>query len=544
MHLGLVTDVQPAIVALMGAVTLVLLIACANVANLLLLRAGAREREFAVRSAIGGSRARLVRQVLLECLLMSLTGAALGVLVADSGVQLLLRIGPADLPRLDTISVDWKVILFAGLAAVTAAVFFGLMPALRASRPALIDVLRATARTTTGSSSRRLRDAVVLGEVALSFALLIGSGLLLRSFVALHTTDPGYDYENVLNFIAPSGRPRTPEQARSFIAEVREGLQGIPGVVAVSGSSTVPLDNSPATARWGTEEAVADPSKFQQMVPHYVRDGYFELLRTPLIEGRTFTAEDHRPELRRIVIDSVIAGKAFPGQSAVGKRLLARITTDEAEWYDVIGVVRHQRRVTLSADGQGSTFFAEGHLGPGAAGRWLLRTTADPTGVSSAVRAELAKLDPTIAVAQMEPLSALVNRAMAPTRFALVLIGVFAVVAVLLASVGLYGVLAGVVRQKTAEIGVRMAFGASTTTIFRHFIGLGLRLTLLGVMIGALVAAGLTRWMASMLVGVTPTDPLTFLSIGAIFVIVAALACWLPARRAAMLDPVVALRND
>jgi putative ABC transport system permease protein len=543
MHPGLVADVQPAIVALMGAVTFVLLVACANVANLLLVRAGAREREFAVRAALGGSRARLVRQILIESLLLSSAGALAGLFLAEGGVRLLITIGPEELPRLDRIAVDWTVAFFAGGVAVIAAVLFGTIPAIRASRPALMDVLRATGRT-TGGGTRWLRDGVVLAEVALSFVLLIGSGLMVRSFVALLTTQPGYDYNNVLTFFALSGRQRQPEEARAFIEQVTERLKATPGVVDVTASSSVPLDGINPFARWGTEDAAADPNKFQQMAAHFIRDNYFDVMKTPIIEGREFDRGDHGPEIRRIIIDSVIARKAFPGQSAVGRRLLSRVTTDEAQWYEVVGVAQHQRRITLAEEGTGSIFFPEGHAGPGAAGRWVLRTNSDPMSIVPAVRNELNRLDSTIALSQVQSLPFLVNRANAPTRFALVLIGVFAGVAVVLASIGLYGVLAGVVRQKTAEIGVRIAFGAPTSTIFREFIGRGLRLAALGVVVGAIAAAGVTRWMQSLLVGVSPTDPATYAAIATLFIAIAALACWVPARRAAALSPVVALRQD
>jgi putative ABC transport system permease protein len=543
MHPGLVADVQPAIVALMGAVMFVLLVACANVANLLLVRAGTREREFAVRAALGGSRRRLVRQILVESLLLAVAGAVLGLTLAEGGVRILIAIGPEDLPRLDTVSVDWNVALFAGAAAIAAAVIFGAVPAVRASRPALMDVLRSSGRT-TGGGTRWLRDGVVLAEVALSFVLLIGSGLMVRSFIALQTMNPGYDYENVLTFFAPSGRQRQPEEARAFLEQVTERIKSTPGVVDVTGSSSVPLDGFNAFARWGTEEALTDNSKFQQMSAHFVRDNYFDVMRTRLVDGRAFTRSDHGENIRRIIIDSVIAEKAFGTEPAVGRRLLARVTTNEAEWYDVVGVVQHQRRVTLAEDGTGSIFFPEGHLGPGAAGRWVVRTSTEPLSALPAIRGELLKLDPTIALAQVEPMSRLVNRANAPTQFALVLIGVFAGVAVLLAAIGLYGVLAGVVRQKTSEIGVRIAFGAPTSAIFRQFIGRGLKLAALGVAMGALAALGFTRWMTSMLVGVTPADPVTFASIATLFIVIAALACWVPARRAATLSPVVALRQE
>ena len=544
MHQGLVLDVRPAIVALMGAVIFVLLVACANVANLLLVRAGVRQREFAVRSALGGTRARLVRQVLVESLLIALSGAALGLALAEAGVAALQRIGPADLPRLDAIAIDWKVAAFAALAAVAAAALFGVMPALRASRPRLMEVLRQAGRGTTEPSSRWVRDGVVLAEVALSFVLLVGSGLMIRSFVALQTTDPGYDYERVLNFGAQSTRPRSPEEFRALFEQINDRLHAVPGVTGVSATSTVPLDGSAATARWGTEEALADPNKFQQMTPHIIRNDYFKVMGTRLLEGRTFTDADHRPEIRVVVIDSVAARKAFPGQSAVGKRLLARVNTDEALWFDIIGVVEHQRRVTLATEGREAMFFAEGHIGPGAAGRWVVRTDGEPAALIPVIRSELTRLDSTISLAQMEPLSVLVGRSMAPTRFSLVLIGVFAIVAAVLAAIGPYGVLAGIVRQRTSEIGVRMAFGASTSTILKQFIGQGLKLSVVGVVVGLLAAYWLTRWMASMLVGVTATDPPTYVAIALLFVTIAALASWLPARRAARLNPVAALREE
>ena len=543
MHPGLVANVQPAIVALMGAVTFVLLVACANVANLLLVRAGQREREFALRAALGGSRARLVRQILVESLVLASAGALLGLALAEGGVRLLIAIGPEELPRLDTVRVDWNVAMFAAAAAIVAAALFGALPALRASRPGLMDVLRASGRS-TGGGTRWLRDGVVLTEVALSFVLLIGSGLMIRSFIALQTTQPGYDYENVVTFFAPSGRQRPPAENRVFLEQVTERLKATPGVVDVTGASSVPLDGFNAFARWGTDDAVADPSKFQQMIAHFIRDNYFSVLKTPLVEGRTFTRDDHAPDVRRIIIDSVIARKAFPGQSAVGRRLLARVNSDEALWYDVVGVVQHQRRVTLAEEGGGSIFFPEGHIGPGAAGRWVVRTSAEPLSVIPGIRAELAQLDSTIALAQVESMSALVRQANAPTRFALVLIGVFAGVAVLLAAIGLYGVLAGVVRQKTGEIGVRIAFGAPTATIFREFIGRGLKLAAVGVLVGGVAAVGFTRWMSSMLVGVTATDPATYAVIGVLFIGISALACWVPARRAARLSPIVALRQE
>ena len=363
---------------------------------------------------------------------------------------------------------------------------------------------------------------------------------MIRSFISLQRIDPGYDYQNVLTFVAQSDRPRSEQEFQVMVQQMTERLQAVPGVTAVSASTAVPLDNSGAAARWGTADAVADPNRFQQMTPHFVRTGYFDVLRTRLIEGRTFTEDDQRPNVRVVIIDSIAARKAFPGQPAAGKRVLARVSAaEEPEWYDVVGVVEHQRRVTLAADGRESFFFPEGRLGRGAAGRWIVRTASNPAIVAPAIRTELTRLDPSLHLAQLEPLEAQVRRSMAGTRFALVLISIFAAVAVALASIGLYGVLASVVRQRTPEIGVRVAFGAQPGSIVRLFLAQGLRLSLVGIGFGVLAALALTRGMATMLVGVQPSDPLTFAVIGVVFVIVSLMACWLPARRAARLDPIL-----
>jgi putative ABC transport system permease protein len=540
----LVADVRPAIIALMGAVTFVLLIACANVANLMLVRAAARERELAVRSALGGTRWGLIRQMLAESLLVATLGAAVGLGLAKAGITLLLALAPENLPRMDSVSADPIVLVFTILAGIVSAAAFGIVPALRASRPDLADILRSAGRTGGLARGRRIRNAVVTAEVALSFVLLIGCGLMLRSFIALQHVDPGYDPKGLLTFFAQSARPGGPDVQAGIVRQLAERLRTVPGVTGVTAANPLPLDGGIGNARWGTEAAVTDPSKFQQANVHIVLPGYFQVMRSRLIEGRDFTEADNNPNATRAIIDRNFAAKAFPGQSAIGKRLYVRVRSPEPEWYEVIGVVDRERHETLAADGREAMFLTDGLFGHGAVSRWVVRTSGDPNALVPAIRAAVREVDRQMPIAEVQPMTAFVDRAMASTRFALALIAVFAAIAVVLAAVGLYGVLSTVVRQRTAEIGVRMAFGANTSSIFQLIVGHGLRLSAIGVALGAAGALALTRGMKSMLVGVKPADPLTFVAIAVLFMAIAAVSSWIPARRAAGLDPNVALREE
>jgi predicted permease len=544
MQANIVAAVRPAILALMGAVIFLLLIACANVANLLLLRASARSRELAVRTALGSSRWSLVRQMMAESLLISGCGALAGLLLARLGIDLLISLGPRDLPRLSSISLDTAVLTFTMLAALMAAVTFGIVPALRASRPDIMEILRSTGRTAGLGSGKLLRNAVVMAEVALSFVLLIGCGLMVRSFVALQKAKPGYDPSGLLTLLLPITNARGAEQSAAVVRDIYERFCALPGVTSVSASFPFPLDGGIANARWGKEEALTDPARFQQANVFFVLPGYFETLRTKLIEGRTFTGADNKPNVKLVVIDKVLAAKAFPRQSAVGKRLLIRVTTPEPEWFEVIGVVEHQRHESLAADGRETAYFTDGYAGAGSVSRWALRTGGDPGRLVGPVREAIARLDKRLATAEVQPMQTFVDQAQAQTRFSLVLIAIFAAIAALLAAVGLYGVLSSAVRQRTAEIGLRMALGAAPASVFSLVVGHGLKLSAVGIGAGLVAAFSLTRVMRSMLVGVAPHDPMTFAAIAVLFFVISVLACWLPARRAAGLDPTVALREE
>jgi putative ABC transport system permease protein len=522
---NLVEDVRPAILALMGAVIFLLLIACANVANLLLVRTSLRAREFAVRAALGASRWRLIRQMLVEGVLLAGLGTLLGVGIAWAGVRELSHAAPANLPRIESVAIDWHVLAFAVAAGFGSACFS--LPWRQA--------LNTRPRPTSG--------LFVVAEVALSFVLLVGSGLMFRSFLALQRLDPGYDTHGILTFYVTRDWPLQLQQGRrALLREIQAKLRSIPGVEAVSGGLAVPLATNarPRTTAARQRQPgppTVDGAEFQQIMP-----GYFETLHTPLLEGRTLTEQDDESRRNLVVIDQLLAAREFPNESAVGKLIATPFPNSRTA--EVIGVVKHQRLSTLADPGRETVYFSEGFAGIGVSRYWAIRTTGDPSRFASAVREELKKVDRQLVLSRVQTIESLVERDEAGTRFSLTLIGLFGAIAVLLAMVGLYGVLASMVRQRTAEIGVRMALGAAPGGILQLVIGRGLQLSAGGIVLGLLAALGLTRWMASMLVGVKPIDPLTFGGMAVVFLTISALASWVPAWRAARLDPAAALRGE
>jgi predicted permease len=559
MRKHLVAEVQPTILALMGAVIFLLLIACANVANLLLVRASLRERELAVRAALGATRWRLAKQMLAEAILLAALGATGGLALAWAGIRELLAIAPGNLPRMDTIRIDGPVLVFTVIAALVAASIFGLISAWRASRPDVVTVLGGSVRSEGLRGGGLLRKLVVVIEVALCFVLLVGSGLMFRSFRDLERINPGFDPHGLLTFQV-LGRlgGQTSASRAAAVRQIQQQLQAIPGIQSVAGSDLFPLAGGFSTIRWGNLDAAADASKFQAADPEFVLPGYFESLRIPLLEGRTFTDEDNTPIPDAVlnsnnpgsaghdvvVIDEELAKKAFPNGSAVGKQILIRTRTPEAEPVEVIGVVAHTRDESLSVPGREQVYFTDAFGGSGGAQQWTIRTSGNPAKYGNEIRATIKQLNSSLLVAEMQTADELVDKAGAGTIFSLLLIGVFAVIAVLLAAVGLYGVLSTVVRQRTAEIGVRMALGAQPSGIFKLIVGHALRLTGVGIAAGLIAAFVLTRLMTTMLVGVKATDPITFITMAILFFLIAGISSWLPAWRAANLDPNVALRQQ
>ncbi|HVH60608.1 MAG TPA: FtsX-like permease family protein, partial [Candidatus Sulfotelmatobacter sp.] len=544
MRQHLVSEVRPAILALMGAVIFLLLIACANVANLLLVRASLRERELAVRSAIGANWWDLAKQILSEALLLAAIGALGGLGIAWAGIHEMLAIAPAHLPRVDTIRIDLTVLIFTIVASLVAAAIFGLAPAWRAARPDVMMVLRGTSRSEGLASGGFSRKIVVGVEVALAYVLLIGLGLMVRSFMDLQRIDPGFRPQGLLTFQVATDRILQKAEERAVTTrQLEERLRAIPGIQSVTASTPFPLTGGYSPIRWGKEEALSDPSKYMAADPLIVLPGYFETMHTKLLEGRTFADEDNQPGHTQVVVDKMLAERAYPGQSAIGKRILIRIQTPEPVWVEIIGVVEHERGESLSEPGREEVYFTDAYVDSGAVTFWALRTGQDPARYAEDVRATLKAFDPHLLITDMQPMDAVVEKAQAGTRFQLMLIGSFAVIAAVLAGVGLYGVLATVVRQRTAEIGIRMALGAQPGNIFQLVVGQGLRLTAIGVVIGLFAAFAVTREMASMLVGIKATDPLTFVTMAVVFFLIATISAWLPASRAAGLDPRAALQE-
>lgn len=541
----LTAPVRPVMLALLGAVGFVLLIACANVSNLMLVRAAAREREFAIRAALGGNRARLVRQLLLESGALAAMGGLLGLLLALGGIQLLLALRPANLPRLDSVGIDAPVLGFTAAATALAALLFGLVPALQASRPRLADSLQDRGRSATLTRQRLFRHGLVVVEVALSVVLLIGAGLMVRSFAALQRVEPGYDPEGLLTFSVSLPGSRYPDPAKEiFYRRLRDQLGALPGVASVSAAFSLPLVESLFSGRYGTEEALADESRYGQADYRAVLPDYFQTMRTRLLAGRPLTEADAADSATVVVVDDKLARILWPGESAVGKRMLVRATSLEPQWVDVVGVVEHQRAHSLAVDGPETVYMTNRYLGTLGALHWIVRGGADPAALAPQIRAVVRGLDPALPVSDVRTMEDRVREAMTGTRFATALIAIFGVIALALASVGIYGVLSYAVRQRTAEIGVRMAFGAEAGNILRLVVGQGMTLTGIGLAGGVVAGFWATRLMRGMLVGVAPTDVPTFAAMSLVFLLTAAAACYIPARRAALVDPVAALREE
>ncbi len=543
----LVAEVQPTILALAGAVVFLLLIACANVANLLLIRTSLREREFAMRASLGGTAFRLTRQLIAEALVLAGIGAALGVVLAWTAIWELRRLAPLtpgllSLPRLGTVGVAGAAMGFAIVATAAVAILLGTVTAWRAARPDVIRVLRSNRGTdSSGRSGTRFRNCIAGVEIALCFVLLIGSGLMFRSFLAMRHIGLGYDPRDVLIFRLTGTERGAPARA-AFGEELEARLKALPDVQAVTSSSALPLAEGFQVIRWGKPDepadAIAGAADYQA-----VRPGYFEALRTPLLEGRAFTKEDDTPDKRVVIVDQLLAAREFPMESAVGKRLIVSVPGQGPQPYEVIGVAAHQRETSLAEAGREQIYSTDGLAGYPISGYWAVRISGDRAKSTAEIRGVLAKLDRNIAVSPMPRMLAFVERAQSGTRFSVLLIGAFAAIAALLAGLGLYGVLATMVRQRSAEIGIRIAMGATPWGIFRLVVGRGMILSAAGLAAGMLAALVLTRAMTGLLVGVKPADPLTFAGAAGLFLAIAVVASWLPARRASVLDPAQALKD-
>ena len=538
---------QTTLLVLFGAVFFVLLIACVNVANLLLARATAREREIAVRAAMGAGRGRIVRQLLTESLLLAVISSAVGILLARWAIDALRALGPEQLPRLQAVSLDGRILLFTlGLTLLTS-LLFGLVPALQAGHVNLNELLKEGRSQGTGSRQRRLRDALVVVEVALALVLLVGAGLLLRSFWKLQQINPGFAPERVLtaSLFLPIARysQRLPVVA-AFNQQLLDRLAALPGVESVGQTSDLPWTGYDENRVFNIEGKTFPPSQRPTARYHYISTDYFRTIGVPLIAGRFFNAED-RPETPAVVlINRSMAERYWPGESAVGKRFSLSSHSREQDWVTVAGVVGDVKDFPYSPAAEPS-FYWPMTQDPVRGPMFLaVRTAAEPANLIEAMRGEVRALDKDLPLAEIKTLETIATTAVAGQRFTLWLVGCFAATALLLAAIGIYSVLSYLVAQRTHEIGVRMALGAQLGDVLKLVIRQGMTLVLLGITLGVAAAFGLTRLMKGLLFEVKATDPLTFVLVAVALTSVALLACYLPARRATKVDPMIALRCE
>ncbi|MEK6407648.1 MAG: ABC transporter permease [Acidobacteriota bacterium] len=543
---SLVGQVRPALLILFGAVSFVLLIACANVANLLLARSTERSREFAIRAALGAGRGRLLRQLLAESVVLALAGGAGGVLLSGWLIDLIAAFSPGNLPRLNQVSLNGSVLVFAFGVSVLTALIFGLAPALESSRTDLLSTLKEEGRGVTGGRGRRrFRYVLVVSEVALALVLLAGAGLLVRSFVALLRVDPGFVTDRALTLEVQLGRNRMPEQRVAFVEQTIERLTSLAGVQSVGAASALPFhDNQvtlPVTIR--VEGRPASPSG--QDPTAYLIDitpDYLRALGVPLLRGRGLNQFDKQDAAPVVLVNQAMALRHWPAEDPLGKKItfqsLGRTLTSE-----IVGVTGDVRPNGFDSEPRPEVFVPYAQL-PAGGMTYVVRTVDDPGTLLPAVKEKIREVNRNQTFSSIATIEQLVDRSLSQRRFNLLLLGSFAVLALVLAGIGIYGLLSFTTAQRTHEIGVRMALGAKPAQILSMVIGEGLKMVAVGLGCGVVAAVGLTRFLESLLYNVSGTDPLTFAGVSVLLVGVALLACYLPARRATKVDPMIALRYE
>jgi len=545
----IVKNVRSMLWILLGAVGFVLLIACANIANLLLARAAAREREIAIRAALGAGRWRLARQVLTESLLLSLLGGAGGIFLASQGLSLLVALHPANLPRLGEIQLDGTVLAFTLAACLLTSIFFGIVPALQAARLDLNETLKETGRTTGSVERSAFSNILVISEIALSLMLLLGAGLLVRSFAQLLRVRPGFEAANVLTAgvaITPAKYPQYADQAR-FFKTLQEKISSHPGVESAGAISQIPLTGSGPQMPYAYDAATS--AKWESISSDWraVSPGYFKTMGIRLLAGRDFTDLDDAQHPLVSIVDEELARRAWPGVTAIGKKLEIEVALISGQplntrvWTEVIGVVEHTRIHDLTRDVREQIFNSEGQQ-PFLNMTLVIRSRGNLAELEQAVISDVRSLDRDAPVSKIRPMYAYVADARAGMEVSLVLLSVFAGVALVLASVGLYGVIAYSVAQRTHEIGIRAALGATRRDIFALVMRQGARLAFIGILAGFAGALALQSVLATLVYGVRPTDLPTYIVVGGLLAFITLAASYIPARRAMRVDPMVALR--
>ena len=547
LHESAVENIKPALVILLVFVSFVLLIACANVANLLLARVVAREREIALRTALGAGRTRLIRQMLTETLVLFLSGGALGLLLAYWGTKALIALNPEGIPRAEEIGLDGGVLLFTLLVSLATGLLFGLVPALSAAGRQLVESLKEGGRAMAGGvRGRFVRNTLIAGQVALTLILLVGAGLLIQSFARLQAVDPGFQPEGVLavSYSLPQSSYAEPQQI-AFAQQLLERVQALPGVTSAATVYPLPLSGENMVLAFAVEGRPAPPpNEVPSANVRAISTGYFRTMGIPILEGRAFTDRDDRRAPRVAIINRTMAKRVWSGESALGKRF----TFDDpgqpdAQWLTVVGVVGEVRHATLSQEAGSEAYWPQ-YQNPIADATVMVRTASDPTALAGPIREQVKALDPNLPVDQIRTLDDLVTASLSQSRFKTVLLSIFAGLALVLAAVGIYGVVSYSVSQRTHEIGIRMALGAERRSVLRLVVRQGMALVLAGLAVGLAGAWFGSRYLEDQVYGVSAKDPVTFLAVPLVLAAVALIANYLPARRATRVDPLVALRRD
>jgi predicted permease len=546
LHEQVVGDIKPALLVLLGAVGFVLLIACANVANLLLARAAVRQKEIALRLALGASRSRLTRQFLTESVLLAMFGAGLGLLFAFAGIRILTTFIPPSISQIQLISIDCTVLVFTALIALLTGIAFGLAPAIHGSHLNLNDTLKEGGRDSGGGiKGNRARGLLVIGEVAISFVLLIGAGLLINSFFHLRKLDPGFRADHLLTMKVDLSEVKYPDRDRraAFFDEVIRRVRSLPGVQSAAVANNLPLTYNGDSMNISVE-AIPDPPPDQQpdVIYRVIGPDYFSTMGIPIVRGRDFTDEDKGDSKDVVVISEKTAQHYWQGQDPIGKRLKPGSSTSNAPWREVIGIVKDVRQNDLIAPPKMQMYLNYRQLKSVPANALVVRTSIEPMSLAGSVRNFIWSVDKDQSVADIDTMDHIVSEAVARQRFSMMLLGFFAAVALLLASIGLYGVMSYSVAQRTREIGVRIALGARRADVLQMTVKQGLKLVGAGMLLGLAAAFVLTRIMATLLYGISATDPITFLGISLVLLVVAILASYVPALRATRVDPIIALR--